>query len=61
MVIRKKYYKTRKMESSSKNTEDNGEHKRKLKMDHLMLNLMLESGKKMESNRIKESDGGKGR
>jgi hypothetical protein len=48
-------------QKSCKNTEENGDHKRKLNMDHLILHLISESGKKMERNGINESDGAKRR
>jgi len=48
-------------QSSSNSTEENGDHKRKLNMDHLILHLISESGKKTERNGINESDGAKRR
>ena len=53
----------RKEQRSCNNTEGNGDHKRKLNMYsyHLILNLISESGKKMERNEVNKSDGAKRR
>jgi hypothetical protein len=51
----------RKEQMSCNNTEEYGDYKRKLNMDHLILHLISESGKKMERNRINASDGAKRR
>ena len=64
MVIRNQNStKTRRMKEqrSCNNTEENGDHKRNLNMDHLILHLISESGKKMERNGINESVGAKRR